>query len=158
MNNTFSKLIIAPLLIVFCIVSCKTDNQIFKKHQKYADEYELVLSKKYFSNKEPGKKYLLNEVINPNDPIFIALKNDGMLNEKSYFFYSNKDCILLITRISENSIGEFNDILIGMNNNVGEFLCGINQIYSLNQNENTPSLSLHSYNITGSLNITIVKN
>lgn len=158
MTNPFAKLIIVLFLIVFFSISCKTDNQIFKKHQKYANELELVLSQKYFLDKVPGKQYSINEVFNPNDSIFIALKNERLLNEKSYFFYSNKDCILLITRISENSIGKFKDILVGMNNNVGEFLCGINQIYSLNQNENTPSLSLHSYNITGSLNMTIVKN
>jgi len=158
MNNTLTNPIIGLLLIVFCCVSCTTDNRIFKKHQKYADEFELILSQQYFSNKEPGKQYSVNEVINLNDSIFITLKNEGIFSEKSYFFYSNKDCILLITRISGNSIGGFKDILVGMNNNVGEFLCGINQIYSLNQNENTPSLSLHSYNITGSLNMTIVKN
>lgn len=158
MTNQMAKFIIGLFLIIFCCISCKSDDKLFKKHKKYANEFEALLSEKYFSNKESGKQYPVNEIITSNDSIYIALKNERMLNEKSFFYYSNKDCILLITRISENSIGGFTEILVGMNNNVGEFLCGINQIYSLNQNEHTAALTLHSYNITGSLNMTIVKN
>ncbi len=150
-------LISAVLIVVFCI-SCRKDNSIIKQHRNRYNELEQLLSEKYFSTKEIGKKYLANEIIKSNDALYMLLEKEGILKKNSYFIYSNKDCISLVTRLNENSLGSFTDVLVTMNYNIGEFLCGINQVYTLNQDENVNTLDINSHNITGLMNVSIIRN
>jgi hypothetical protein len=143
--------------IIFLCISCGGNEKNLNIHHKYEHELERLLSKELFYGKSGGK-YQVEQIVNPKDSVYVNLIQKGVINKNSYFFYSNENCISLITRISDKPLDKFKDIVITMNYNEGEFLCGINNIYSLNTNENIISLNIKVYNLTSFMTLAIVEN
>ncbi len=81
-----------------------------------------------------------------------------IINQQSYVIYSNPNCITLVTRINNNEfLHEFRDVLITNSKGFGQFGCGIQDNYSLNQDEYVVRLETYS-EMLGSLTITVVEN
>lgn len=129
---------------------------VVQRHEKFANEIADLLSSKYFSKKLTGKLYSVPDIIQPADPIFKELKEKGIINDQSYFSYSSSGCISLVTRKSQNLFGGFSDILITRNENGEEFLCGVNAIYSLNNDENAEALNIECYNLAGHMTLAFI--
>jgi hypothetical protein len=127
-----------------------------RSHEKYSNELGELLSQKYFSNKIIGKQYTVSQIIQTNDPLFKILKEKGIINNQSYFSYSSAGCISLVTRKSKKLFGGFSDILITRNEKGEEFLCGINAVYSLNNDENAEVLNIKCYNLAGHMTLAFI--
>jgi len=129
---------------------------VVQKHEQQANEIAELLSPKYFSNKLAGKLYTVPEIIQSTNPIFKVLKEKGIINDQSYFSYSSAGCISLVTRKSKKLFGGFSDILITRNEMGENFMCGVNAIYSLNNDENAEALNIKCYNLAGHMTLAFV--
>ena len=143
------------LFIVFYII-LSANYWVIQKHEKHANEIAVLLSPKYFSKKLTGKLYNVPEIIQPSDPIFKELKEKGIINDQSYFSYSSPGCISLITRKSNKISGGFSDILITRNEKGEKFMCGVNTVCSLNNDENAEALNIQAYNLAGHMTLAFV--
>jgi len=153
-----SKKIIIPILIISLILYLFINSKYLevRSHEKYADEIGVLLSSKYFSNKITGKQYSVSDIFRPDDPLLKVLKEGGIIHSQSYFSYSNNGCISLITRKNKNFLGGFSDILITRYENGEDFMCGVNAIYSLNNDENSEALNIKCYNLAGFMTLAFV--
>lgn len=150
------SIILLFLLAIVLYVFYSSNYLVVQKHEKHANEIAVLLSPKYFANKLTGKLYAVPEIIQPSDPIFKELKEKGIINDQSYFSYSSPGCISLVTRKSEKLFGGFSDILITRNENGEEFLCGVNAVYSLNNDENAEALNIQSHNLAGHMTLAFI--
>jgi len=153
------QLIFLCALCSFLFTSCDQMRVNKEKYTRHIDQLNQLLSDKYLKNYEIGKHYEVTKLISTNDPLYVQLIENGIINEKSYISYSNKDCITLVTRIQENElIHSFTDVLITRNVRLGQFICGINDIYLLNQDEYIVRISTYSESLSLELTITTVNN
>ena len=151
------KIIISSILLfILFYVIISANYWVVQKHEQQANEIAELLSPKYFSNKLTGKQYTVSEIIHSTDPIFKELKDKGIINEQSYFSYSSAGCISLITPKSNKLLGGFSDILITRNEKGEEFMCGVNAVYSLNNDENAEALNIKCYNLAGHMTLAFV--
>lgn len=151
------KIIISGILlfILFYII-ISSNYWLVQKHEKHANEIAVLLSPKYFSNKLTGKQYPISQIIQINNPLYKLLKEKGIINDESYFSYSSPGCITLVTRKSKKLSGGFSDILITRNDKGEEFLCGVNAVYSLNNDENAEALNIQVYNLAGHMTLAFI--
>ncbi|MDP3568446.1 hypothetical protein [Sediminibacterium sp.] len=151
------KTIIVILVLIFVLYKFFDSNYlVVQKHEKFANEIAELLSPKYFSNKLTGKLYSVREIIQPTDSIFKVLKQKGIINDQSYFSYSTEGCITLVSRKSKKILGGFSDIMITRNENGEQFMCGVNAIYSLNNDENAESLNIQCHNLAGHMTLAFI--
>lgn len=151
------KLIILILVILFILYQFFNSNYlVVQKHEKYANEIAELLSPQYFSKKLVGKQYSVSDILQPSDPIFKLLNDKGIINNNSYFSYSSEGCISLVTRKSNKLLGGFSDILITRNEKGEEFLCGVNAVYSLNNDENAALLNIQCHNFAGHMTLAFI--
>jgi hypothetical protein len=151
------KSIILILIVIFVLYKFFDSNYLeVQSHEKFANEIAELLSPKYFSNKLTGKQYSVPEILQPSDPLFKLLNAEGIINNQSYFSYSSDGCISLVTRKSEKLLGGFSDILITRNEKGEEFLCGVNAVYSLNNDENAESLNIQCHNLAGHMTLAFI--
>lgn len=151
------KLIILNVLLAIVLYVFYISNYfVVQKHEKHANEIAALLSPIYFSNKLAGKLYAVPEIIHSTDPIFKVLKDMGIINEQSYFSYSSAGCISLVTRKSKKLFGGFSDILITRNEKGEEFMCGVNAVYSLNNDDSAEALNIKCYNLAGHMTLAFV--
>lgn len=157
--NDMNRFSIFCLFVITFFSSCNFFQSNLKKYQPFTSELNELLSDKYLSKLEIGKRYDLTKVISSIDPLYITLFNNGIINEKSFIHYSNKDCISLVTRVKENNLlNSFTDILITNNRRLGQFICGINDIYLLNQDEYVVRINTYSESLDVQLTVTMVSN
>ncbi len=151
------KIIISSILLfILFYVMISANYWVVQKHEQQANEIAELLSPKYFSNKLAGKLYTVPEIIQSTNPIFKVLKEKGIINDQSYFSYSSAGCISLVTRKSKKLFGGFSDILITRNEMGENFMCGVNAIYSLNNDENAEALNIKCYNLAGHMTLAFV--
>lgn len=144
------------LLFILLYIILSANYWVVQKHEKYANEIAALLSPKYFSKKLTGKLYPVPEIIQHTDPLFKELKEKGIINDQSYFSYSSLGCISLVTRKSNKISGGFSDIIVTRNENGEEFMCGVNAVYSLNNDENAEALNIQAYNLAGHMTLAFV--
>lgn len=142
------------MVVIYLFIS--SNYLVVQNHEKYANEIGELLSPKYFSNKPTGKQYPVSQIIQKNDSIYKILEENGIINNQSLFFYSNTGCISLVTRKTKKLLGGFSDILITRNENGEEFLCGVNAVYSLNNDENAEALNIECYNLAGHMTLAFI--
>lgn len=149
-------IILIALLVIVLYLFYNLNYWVVQKHEKYANEIAVLLSPKYFSNKQTGKLYSVSEIIQPNDPVFILLKAKGIITNQSYFSYSGLGCISLVTRKIKKLSGGFSDILITRNEMGENFMCGVNANYSLNSDDTAEALNIKCYNLAGHMTLAFV--
>lgn len=115
------------------------------------------MTSKKFIGKEQGKKYPVTSLLTVNDPILRKLTDAGLINPGSFVLFSSENCISLTTRIKQNG-RFFIDRIVVNNLNEGQFACNINDLYTLNQDENVNQLSIKASKISGLMNLLIVEN
>lgn len=150
------SIILLFLIAIVLYVFYNSNYLVVQKHERQANEIAELLSPKYFSNKLTGKLYTVPEIIQSTDPIFKVLKNKGIINEQSYFSYSRAGCISLISPKSKKLLGGFSDIMITRNEKGEAFMCGVNAVYSLNNDENAEALNIQAYNLAGHMTLAFV--
>jgi len=80
----------------------------------------------------------------------------AVLLSPKYFSYSSAGCISLVTPKSKKLLGGFSDIIITRNESGEEFMCGVNAVYSLNNDENAEALNIKSYNLSGHMTLAFI--
>ena len=149
-------IILIVLLVIVLYLFYNLNYWVVQKHEKHANEIAVLLSPKYFSNKLTGKQYPISQIIHINDPLFILLKEKGIINDQSYFSYSSPGCISLVTRKSKKLFGGFSDILITRNEMGENFMCGVNANYSLNSDDTAEALNIQVYNLAGHMTLAFI--
>ena len=152
------RFLIIILLIAF-LESC--GNSPEKRFRPYTNELDAVF------NEDTGRK-LSREWLKPSDvfnaqsPAYKKLIDAGIINENSKVVVSGPDCITIINGKNQpkSYIEQKNlaDTLIMFNGNEGKFACGINDLYTLNQDELLSKMHFSVYKIDAAMNLFIVSN
>ncbi|MDB5229727.1 MAG: hypothetical protein JWN76_532 [Chitinophagaceae bacterium] len=164
---TFSTLKI--LLLFFVILLCCScmffEDPILSSAKKHRSEYFCVLETLANSTKgirdnafmeiDSVSCYSNGFCKNLTQSIKI-LKQEGLVNSFlvakkpiGHIFLSNKKCITILIKEAEEN-GQIVDYLITFYYNLNDMLCGVNQLYNVNQNENITKLKIEVENIDAS--------
>lgn len=132
-----------------------------KRFQPYINDLDAVFhagSPKKWSN----QSYKPEEVLDIHSPAYKRLAAAGILNANSKIVFSSPDCTWIINRKNHAKWyieqKDFSDTVIMFNGNEGQFACGINDIYTMNQDESITSLHISAYQIDALMNVFIVHN
>ncbi|MEI8110194.1 MAG: hypothetical protein WCH59_04315 [Chitinophagia bacterium] len=144
------------LLTTFTIIYFyqKPSLGIYKKNAQMLQDY---LNPNKFRSFKSDTLIRLTVKANQQDSLYKKLYDAEIINENSYIQYNPPNCISLVTR-KKNSFFSFKDYVIFFNLNIGEFICNINSIYSLNSDENVNRLSLKVYQLDEFMNLAVVEN
>ncbi|MBI2283341.1 MAG: hypothetical protein HYU71_06515 [Bacteroidetes bacterium] len=153
------KLYLLVISLLLLAPACRNGPE--KRFQPYLNDLDAIFhtgSLKKWSN----QSYKPEEVLDIHSPAYTRLTAAGILNANSKIVFSSPDCIWLINRknhaqwyIEQKG---FSDTVIMFNGNEGHFACGINDIYTMNQDESITSLHISVYQIDALLNVFIVHN
>lgn len=103
--------------------------------------------------------YKISDIISISDPLYIRLEKSNIIDENSRILITSADCISLIKKSNEKEyFSSRKDFIVMQNNNIGQFACGINSIYSLNQDETSSNLNIKVYQLDDLMNLFIVSN
>jgi hypothetical protein len=128
--------------------------RVYKKNTLVLQEY---LNPNKFKSFQRDTLIHITSKENKNDSLYKKLYDAGIINEDSYIQYNPPYCISLVTRKKNTFLG-FTDYVIFFNLNIGEFICNINTIYSLNSDENVNMLSLKIHQLDEFMNLAVVEN
>ena len=153
---------ILPFIVIFYLLifntSCQPNSNEVKTYKSSRGLVAKLLDPSIYVNKDMGRFYKIEDIIQPNDPLILELKKVGILKNESVILYTSADCISLVTKGERGSVGSFIDYIVANNINEGYFGCSLNSLYTLNQDEKVKRLNIEVYQIDALLNLFIVKN
>lgn len=152
-----------PLLYILFLLlltsACR--NGPAKRFKPYTNELDAVFQaglSKVWSN----RRFKPEDVFDSNSPAYKKLAAAGILNTNSQIIFSAPDCVSILNSKHLESLyieqKRIVDTIIMFNGNEGKFACGINDIYTMNQDESIGSLHISVYKIDAATNVFIVTN
>ncbi len=152
MKTQFSYIILALLFF-----SCSKFDKVLEEVKTNNDTIEYILTPIHFIGKKSFGVYQLKELFSDNNAHLIQLKKSRLINSTTKIYYSSSQCISLVTRIEKKSTGGFIDYLISNNLNESDFVCGLNNIYNLNQNEDITQIKIKVKETNSLLTLAIIE-
>lgn len=153
-----SKVQLRPcLLLVLFAIGCYSPPREVSAYKKYADQLEQLLAPAKFEHVAPGTRIELGQRLSKTDPLYQQLLGAGIINESSAIYFGGSNCVSLLTRKKSNTMG-FKDYVLFFNLNEGQFMCNINDLYTLNQDEHVNHLRILSYPVSAYMVLSIVDN
>ena len=130
----------------------------FQPYINDLDELFHADSSREWSN----QRYKPEDVFDINSAAYKRLTIAGILNKNSKIIFSSIDCISIINSKRHAKLyieqKDFSDTVVMFNGNEGKFACGIDGIYTMNQDESITSLHISVCKIDAAMNVFIVNN
>ena len=145
------------LLLALFAIGCYSPPREVKICRQYASQLEQLLAPAKFEHVAPGTKIELGQRLSKTDPLYQQLLSAGFINGSSAIYFGSSNCVSLRTRKKDNTMG-FKDYVLFFNLNEGQFMCNINDLYTLNQDEHVNHLRIFSYPVSAYMVLSIVDN
>ena len=145
------------IMLVLAAIGCYSPPHEVKVCRQYANQLEQLLAPAKFEDLAPGTKIELSQRLTNTDPLYQQLMNAGIINGSSAIYFGGSNCVSLRTRKKDNTMG-FKDYVLFFNLNEGQFMCNINDLYTLNQDEQVNHLRIFSYPVSAYMVLSIVDN
>ncbi|MCA6450879.1 MAG: hypothetical protein IM584_01020 [Chitinophagaceae bacterium] len=153
------KVLIFSLTLLLIATSC--EKRPLGRFQPYNTDLDILFHSGTIKNWS-NRKYKPAEVFDTSSPSYLKLISAGILNKNSEVIFSSPDCVSIVNRKLHAKLyieqKDFSDTIIMYNGNEGKFACGINDIYSMNQDESIGNLHISVFKIDGAINVFIVNN
>lgn len=153
------KILLYTLFLFILATSCR--NGPAKRFQPFNNELDTLFHAD-LSREWSNKRFKPEEVFDINSSAYKRLASAGILNQNSQIIFSAPDCVSILNSKRLESLyieqKRIVDTIIMFNGNEGKFACGINDIYTMNQDESIGSLHISVYKIDAATNVFIVTN
>lgn len=145
------------LILGVIFLSCNDKPSVLSIYKTESNQLINLLAPQRYKNKDISKSIPVLDVVQKNDSIYKKLIKKGIINENTYIIFSNEGCISLVTRVKGDNV-KFIDHVVTYNKSEGDFICNINSIYTLNQDENVDHLHIGAFQIDSFLTLSIIDN
>lgn len=131
----------------------------YKKYASCVAEINLLLEAAKADSSKIGKFFKANDLYLEKSSFFQKLVKRGIVGSNTEIFYKSKDCICLINKAAPSFDNTFSvtDYIVIWNYDIGKFSNGLDDLYSMNQEEGNQNMKIEAFLLDTETNLFIIK-
>ena len=151
--------LIAVIVLVYVAGQYAKQVYQFRKYNSCVIEINLLLDAAKQDSSKLGKIFKANDFYLEKSWYYQKLFKKGIVGSKTEIYYKSKDCICLINKATPSFDNTFSvtDYIVIRNDNIGFFSNGLDDLYSMNQDEGNQHLKIEAFQLDELTNLFIVK-
>jgi hypothetical protein len=151
--------IIVSFYLLYTIGQYAYKRYLINKYENSVVDINLLFNVAKQDSSKLGKIFKANDLKLASNPIFQKLVKQGIVGSNTEIYYKSKDCICLINKADPSFDNTFSvtDYIVIRNDNIGKFSNGLDDLYSMNQDEGNQHLKIEAFQLDDLTNLFIVK-
>jgi hypothetical protein len=151
--------IIVSFYLLYTIGQYAYKRYLINKYENSVVDINLLFNVAKQDSSKLGKIFKANDLKLASNPIFQKLVKQGIVGSNTEIYYKSKDCICLINKAAPSFDNTFSvtDYIVIRNDNIGKFSNGLDDLYSMNQDEGNQHLKIEAFQLDDLTNLFIVK-
>jgi hypothetical protein len=152
-------LLIAAVVLIYVVGQYAKQVYQYKKYRSCVEEINLLLEAAKADSSKIGKFFKVKDLNLETSPFFQKLIRKGIVGENTEIFYKSKDCICLINKAAPSFDNTFSvtDYIVIWNYDIGKFSNGLDDLYSMNQEEGNQNMKIEAFLLDTETNLFIIK-
>lgn len=151
--------LIAAVVLVYVVGKFAIQVYHYKKYESCTKEINYLIDISKSDTSKIGKFFKVKDLNLETRPFFQKLIRKGIVKENTEIFYKSKGCICLINKAAPSFEHTFSvtDYVVIWNYDIGKFSNGLDDLYSMNQEEGNQHMQIQAYLLDTETNLFIIK-
>ncbi len=151
--------IIASFYLLYTIGQYAYKRYLVNKYKSSVADINLLLDATKQDSSRLGKIFKVNDFYLVNSRYYQKLVKEGIVGANTEIYYKSKDCICLINKADPSFDNTFTvtDYIVIRNDNIGKLSNGLDDLYSMNQDEGNQHLKIEAFQLDDLANLFIIK-
>lgn len=151
--------IIVSFYLLYTIGQYAYKRYLINKYENSVVDINLLFDAAKQDSSKLGKIFKANDFYLVNSRYYQKLFKKGIVGASTEIYYKSKDCICLINKADPSFDHTFSvtDYIVIKNDNIGKFSNGLDDLYSMNQDEGNKHLKIEAFQLDELTNLFIVK-
>ena len=151
--------LIAAVVLVYVVGQYAKQVYQYKKYASCNKEIRYLIDISKSDTSKIGKFFKVKGLNLETRPFFQKLIRKGIVGEETEIFYKSKGCICLINKAAPSFDNTFSvtDYIVIWNYDIGKFSNGLDDLYSMNQEEGNQNMKIEAFLLDTETNLFIIK-